>query len=140
FVKLTPGHLEVLAAQLDPGQAAGLAGVVVVAGEALTGAVVARWRAVAGDLALINEYGPTEASVGTCTFPVAVGWSGGVAPIGRALPGMSMLVLADGMWPGAGGGVGGVFGGGGGVAGGYVGQPALTAERFVPDPFGVAGA
>ncbi|WP_344500127.1 amino acid adenylation domain-containing protein, partial [Streptomyces enissocaesilis] len=57
FVKLTPGHLDVLAAQLTAEQASALAPVLVVAGEAFTRATLERWRALAPQTRLINEYG-----------------------------------------------------------------------------------
>jgi amino acid adenylation domain-containing protein len=140
FIKLTPGHLDVLAGQLAGGPAASLAPVIVVAGEALTRGTIERWRAVGGGSVLINEYGPTEASVGTCTFRVEGSQSWQVAPIGRPLPGMRMVVLDARMWPVPVGVVGELYVGGVGVARGYVGQPGLTAAGFVPDPFGPAGS
>ncbi|MBE1491976.1 non-ribosomal peptide synthetase [Plantactinospora soyae] len=136
FLKLTPGHLEVLAHQLEPGQATGLAGVTVVAGEAFTRQTLERWRECDPEAVLVNEYGPTEASVGTCTYPVVAGLVPEVVPIGRPLPGMSMYVLDGELSPVPVGVLGELFVGGVGVARGYVNRPELTAERFVPDPFG----
>ncbi|MGC4767353.1 AMP-binding protein, partial [Micromonospora sp. DT46] len=60
-------------------------------------------------------------------------------PIGRALPGMTMYVLNRDLHLAPVGVVGELYVGGVGVARGYAGQPALTAERFVPDPFAAAG-
>ncbi|MDG4786446.1 amino acid adenylation domain-containing protein [Micromonospora sp. WMMD1102] len=139
FLKLTPGHLEVLAHQLAPGQATGLAGITVVAGEAFTRHTLERWRECAPDAVLVNEYGPTEASVGTCTFPVLGVPVSEVVPIGRPLPGMAMYVLDADLAPVPVGVLGELYVGGVGVARGYVNRPELTAERFVPDPFGSAG-
>ncbi|WP_327395947.1 non-ribosomal peptide synthetase [Streptomyces phaeochromogenes] len=139
FLKLTPGHLEVLSHQVTPEQAAALAGVVVVAGEALPGALGARWAGWLGEGRLINEYGPTEASVGTTVHSVPAD-AAGVVPIGRPLPGMRVHVLDERMRPVPVGALGELYVGGAGVAHGYVGRPELTAEHFVPDPFGPAGA
>ncbi|NGO07968.1 amino acid adenylation domain-containing protein [Streptomyces sp. HC44] len=140
FLKLTPGHLEVLSHQVTPEQAAALAGVVVVAGEALPGSPAARWAGWLGEGRLINEYGPTEASVGTTIHPVPLDADvDAVVPIGRPLPGMRVHVLDERMRPVPVGAVGELYVGGAGVARGYVGRPELTAERFVPDPFGAAG-
>ncbi|MFG3150411.1 amino acid adenylation domain-containing protein, partial [Streptomyces sp. NPDC048243] len=138
FLKLTPGHLEVLSHQVTPEQAAGLAGVVVVAGEALPGPLGARWAGWLGEGRLINEYGPTEASVGTTIHSVPAD-AEGVVPIGHPLPGMRVHVLDASMQPVPVGALGELYVGGTGVARGYVGRPELTAERFVPDPFGEAG-
>ncbi|MBT2510606.1 amino acid adenylation domain-containing protein [Streptomyces sp. ISL-98] len=140
FVKLTPSHLDILALQLAPDQAGALAPVLVVAGEPFTSVTLARWREVAPESSLINEYGPTEASVGTSVFPVPAFPSAEVLPIGRPLPNMAMYVLDAGLEPVPVGVTGELYVGGTGVARGYAGRPDLTAERFVPDPYGPAGA
>ncbi|WP_432080206.1 amino acid adenylation domain-containing protein [Streptomyces sp. WAC 04229] len=140
FVKLTPGHLDVLARQLTPEQAAGLAPVLVVAGEAFTRATLERWRALAPLTELVNEYGPTEASVGTTIHPVPDAADTDVLPIGRPLPNMRTHVLDGAMRPVPVGVPGELYVGGTGVARGYAGRPDLTAERFLPDPHGPAGS
>ncbi|MFJ5552102.1 amino acid adenylation domain-containing protein [Streptomyces sp. NPDC093225] len=140
FLKLTPGHLDILTGQLTPEQAVGLAGVVVVAGEALPGPLAREWADRLGAGRLVNEYGPTEASVGTCTSPVPAGALPPVVPIGRPLPGMAMYVLDEAMRPVPTGSVGELYVGGTGVARGYADLPVPTAEKFVPDPFGEPGA
>jgi len=140
FVKLTPSHLELLELQLTPAQLDRLAEVVVVAGEALVGSTAERWRTVLGDGRLINEYGPTEASVGTCVYPVVGPVRTDVVPIGRPLPNLSMYVLDEGLRRVPVGVPGELWVGGTGVARGYVGRPDLSAERFLPDPWGASGA
>ncbi|MFD7814655.1 amino acid adenylation domain-containing protein [Streptomyces sp. NPDC059785] len=139
FIKLTPGHLEVLSGQLSDEEIAVLTGRVVVAGEALPGALVDRWRRVLGDGKVLNEYGPTETTVGTCVFPLVEAFEG-VVPIGRPLPNMTMRILDGHLRPVPVGAVGELFVGGAGVARGYVGDPVRTADRFVPDPYGPAGS
>jgi len=144
FIKLTPSHLEVLS-QLPGEQAARLAATFVVAGEALPAGLAGRWSRLLGGGRLINEYGPTEATVGTCIYPVARADTDadagpdGVVPIGYPLPGMAMYVLDPDGQPVPLGVRGELFVGGTGVARGYVGRPDLTAERFVPDPYGPPG-
>ncbi|MEW2531059.1 non-ribosomal peptide synthetase, partial [Streptomyces sp. NPDC047071] len=138
FIKLTPGHFEVLDQQLSDERVQELTRKVVVAGEALPGQLVERWRQLLGDGQVINEYGPTEATVGTCVFPLEEEFTG-VVPIGRPLPNMVMRVLDGGMRPVPVGVVGELFVGGTGVARGYAGRPGLTAERFLPDPYGGSG-
>ncbi|MCO8273920.1 amino acid adenylation domain-containing protein [Actinoplanes sp. TRM 88003] len=139
FLKLTPGHLEILSHQLDAERASALAGVVVVAGEALPVPLAERWAGWLGPDRLINEYGPTETSVGACTFPVPARPGPDEVPIGRPLPGLSMLVLDPALRVVPIGVLGELYVGGAGVARGYGGQPELTAQRFVPDPFGPPG-
>ncbi|TDQ00506.1 non-ribosomal peptide synthetase [Labedaea rhizosphaerae] len=142
FIKLTPGHLEILSQQLNPDWVADLAGVIVVAGQALPQALASDWTAMLGPDRLINEYGPSEATVGTCTYPVgaaAGAQARDTVPIGKPLPGVTMRVLDDLMRPVPVGVVGEVYVGGTGLARGYAGAPGMTADRFMPDPFATDG-
>ncbi|MFE2407683.1 amino acid adenylation domain-containing protein [Kitasatospora sp. NPDC059408] len=111
---------------------------VVFGGEALDLASVrAWWRRHASDLpVLVNMYGITETTVHV-TWQVLdeerIETSS--SPIGRALPGYRALVLDEYGEPVPVGVQGELYVGGDAVARGYLGRPALTAERFVPDPF-----
>ncbi|HEX2204684.1 MAG TPA: amino acid adenylation domain-containing protein, partial [Longimicrobium sp.] len=100
------------------------------AGEACPPEVVRRW---APGRRFLNGYGPTEASV-CATVAVCVP-DGRTPPIGAALPGASVHLVDDALDPVPQGEAGEIVIGGGGVARGYLNRPALTAERFVPDPF-----
>ncbi|GAA4074814.1 amino acid adenylation domain-containing protein [Streptomyces shaanxiensis] len=139
FVKLTPGHLDLLAHQLDAARTARLAGTVLVAGEALSARTANHWLTALGDHRLINEYGPTEASIGSTAHPVTETYDRPV-PLGGPLPNTTAYVLDPAGHPVPVGVAGELYVGGHGVARGYLRRPALTAERFVPDPFGPAGA
>ncbi|WP_066944335.1 non-ribosomal peptide synthetase [Microtetraspora fusca] len=140
FVKLTPGHVELLAHQLDPDQAAGLAELLAIGADAFPTGVLDRWAAMAGDTRLLNEYGPTEISVANSTFDIDGPVDGDLVPIGRPIPNTTMYVLDRNLEPVAVGVIGEIYIGGDGVARGYNGMPARTAERFVPDPYGPPGA
>lgn len=87
---------------------------------------------------LINGYGPTETIMTPMVWKVAAGtrFHGTYAPLGRAVGDRRVYVLDDDMMPCPQGVVGEIYLGGTGVARGYVGQPQVTADRFIPDPFG----
>jgi amino acid adenylation domain-containing protein len=102
-------------------------------GEALPPALVAKWRRVFPHAALINIYGSTECS-SSASFDTAKFESGRV-PVGDAVSNVSIYVLGDDLQQRSPGEVGLVYVGGACVARGYLGNPALTAERFLPDPF-----
>jgi amino acid adenylation domain-containing protein len=137
FVKLTPAHLEVLGQVLEPHEAAGRTAAFIIGGENLTDRHVAFWQEFAPGTLLVNEYGPTETVVGCCVAFLPRGRSpAGSVPIGRPIAQTQLYVLdAAGRQvpPGA---AGELYVGGAGVARGYHNRPDLTAERFVPDPFG----
>ena len=86
---------------------------------------------------VVNAYGPTEATV-TATWAEVDG--GPRLPgIGRPLPGVSAHVLDGRMRPVPSGIAGELYLGGAGLALGYLNRPGLTAESFVPAPFGRPG-
>ncbi|HEX2079483.1 MAG TPA: amino acid adenylation domain-containing protein [Longimicrobium sp.] len=104
----------------------------VVGGEKAQPAALAAWRRAAGErVRWLNGYGPTETTV-TATIYEAQDDPRGEIPIGRAMPGARTHVLSGALRPAD---EGELCIGGAGVARGYLGRPALTAERFVPDPF-----
>ncbi|MBZ4423347.1 non-ribosomal peptide synthetase, partial [Myxococcus sp. RHSTA-1-4] len=81
-------------------------------------------------------YGPTEITVLATWYAVTrPEQAGATVPIGQPAGGTRLYVLDSHGQPAPVGVIGELFVGGDGVARGYVGQPALTAERFVPDPF-----
>jgi amino acid adenylation domain-containing protein len=86
-------------------------------------------------LRLINGYGPTENTTFTCCHTVDARWDGGPVPIGTPIGNTRVYVLDGGMRPAPVGVPGELYAGGDGVARGYLNRVALTAARFVPDPF-----
>ncbi|MFF8618460.1 amino acid adenylation domain-containing protein [Streptomyces sp. NPDC015350] len=95
--------------------------------------------------ALWNVYGPTETSIWSTAEELTdhggASMAGATAPvsIGRPLSRTSAYVLDSRTRPVPVGATGELYLAGSGVAHGYLGQAALTAGRFVPDPFGEPG-
>jgi amino acid adenylation domain-containing protein/non-ribosomal peptide synthase protein (TIGR01720 family) len=114
----------------------------IVGGEALaTDAALAARRALP-KARLINAYGPTEAVIAPLSWPMDADAliEGASAPIGRPVGDRSVWILDDTLSPVPIGARGELYIGGSGLARGYQGRPGLTAERFVPDPFGAPGS
>ncbi|MER7455992.1 amino acid adenylation domain-containing protein [Micromonospora sp. NPDC126480] len=86
---------------------------------------------------LVNGYGPTETTTFAATHRCNELPADEVhVPLGRPIRDVRLYVLDSYLQPVAPGLVGELFVGGDGVARGYVGRPALTAERFIPDHLG----
>ncbi|MEQ1514762.1 MAG: amino acid adenylation domain-containing protein [Lysobacteraceae bacterium] len=88
---------------------------------------------------ILNEYGPTEATVSATNFSVSS--HGPIAvdtmhlPIGRPIANTRVYLLNPLQQPVPIGAIGEIYIGGDGVARGYLNRPELTAERFLGDPF-----
>jgi amino acid adenylation domain-containing protein len=91
---------------------------------------------------LLSAYGLTEATITSTLYRAApeLRVRGASLPIGRPLPGVRALLLDRSGRPAPAGLPGELALGGAGLARGYHGRPDLTAERFVPNPFGPPGA
>ena len=88
-----------------------------------------------------NGYGPTETVVTPMLWkvPVSERCEAAYAPIGRAVGERALYVLDEDLNPLPPGIAGELYIGGQGIARGYYQRPDLSAERFVPDPFGQPG-
>ncbi|HLK57703.1 MAG TPA: thioesterase domain-containing protein, partial [Chthonomonadaceae bacterium] len=110
---------------------------VITAGEQLviTEAIADFFKALP-DCSLENHYGPTEAHLVTSYTldPDPATWPT-LPPIGKAVTGVTLYILNEEMEPVATGELGELYIGGDCLARGYLNQPALTEERFLPDPF-----
>ncbi|MFJ9151297.1 amino acid adenylation domain-containing protein [Streptomyces sp. NPDC102270] len=102
----------------------------VVGGEVVPPEVVERWER---GRHFHVAYGPTETTLIVTTGDRRL--PDRQPPIGHPLPGVEAYVLDADLWPVAPGTVGELYLGGPTVSRGYLGQPALTADVFVPHPF-----
>nr|WP_322102147.1 non-ribosomal peptide synthetase [Paraburkholderia sp. J41] len=129
-----PPMLQAFVAALD-GSGAACASLrqIVCSGEALPATLQDQTLARLPQVRLHNLYGPTEAAIDVTHWTCRAGDA--VVPIGRPIANVSTHVLDDALNPLPAGVAGELYLGGAGLARGYLNRPALTAERFVPDPF-----
>ncbi|MFI5801332.1 amino acid adenylation domain-containing protein [Streptomyces sp. NPDC051561] len=139
FMKVTPSHLALLR---DLPAGVSPSGTLVVGGEALLGEAIAPWRAAHPGARVVNAYGPTEATVNCADFhlPPGAPAPSGPVPVGRPFWLTRMYVLDARLEQVAPGTPGELYVAGVVLARGYLARPALTAERFVADPFGPPGS
>ncbi|HYG61536.1 MAG TPA: amino acid adenylation domain-containing protein, partial [Thermoanaerobaculia bacterium] len=111
---------------------------VICSGEALTVNLADAFFQRLDDVELHNLYGPTEAAVDVTAWHCDRERSRHTVPIGHPVANTSILLLDADRRPVPPGSPGELYIGGAQVGRGYLGRPDLTAERFVPDPFGAA--
>ncbi|MDO8051347.1 AMP-binding protein, partial [Janthinobacterium sp. SUN211] len=132
---ITPSYLNVLA--LGKRHSLPHLRLLIAGGEAMSMELAGRWDS---DCVLMNAYGPTEATVTATTFrlhDLPSNGSGSLRyiPIGRSTGDTQIYVLDTRLQPVPPGVIGEIYIGGASVARGYLNLPALTAERFLQDPF-----
>lgn len=136
LLSITPSFLTLLCRVAQAQPAAHVLRDILTCGEPLDAKVVARVKeALGAAVRVVNQYGPTECTMSS-TWHVADGTQTGIVPIGRPLPNAQLFVLDSSMQPVPVGVTGELYIGGAGVTRGYLGRPDLSAERFVPHPFG----
>ncbi|MGC4891611.1 amino acid adenylation domain-containing protein [Micromonospora sp. DT227] len=111
---------------------------VIFGGEPLDARLLLRWHDRYPEPACraVNMFGITETTVHVTEHTVTRGDAlAGSRSVGRALPGWSLRVIDERGRLQPIGAPGEICVGGRGVAAGYLGKPALTAQRFVPDPW-----
>jgi len=137
-LKIVPSHLTALLTAERPERVLPRR-LLVLGGEPLPWSLVERVRALSPELRVLNHYGPTETTVGVLAGEVQGQGGGASAPLGRPL-GFTRARVMDRHGQLLPIGVPGeLCVGGPQVTRGYLGRPDLTAERFVPDPYGDGG-
>ncbi|MDG4800241.1 non-ribosomal peptide synthetase [Micromonospora sp. WMMD980] len=112
---------------------------ILASGEALPTDLQNRVLRALPDVELHNLYGPTEASIEVSAWACRPEWSGASVPIGAAVDNTQLHILDAELRPADDAGPGELYLAGVQLARGYLGQPGLTAERFLPDPYGEPG-
>ncbi len=139
LIKITPAQLDLLGQWLADKDNAVSTHAMVIGGEALHWSSLSFWRDRLPGVRLINEYGPTETVVGCCIYEVPVDASGsGAVPIGRPIANTQLHLLGSDLQLAPAGAAAELYIGGAGVARGYLNAPAVTAEKFIPNPFSSA--
>ncbi len=131
FACLPPAVLSLLTGEHFPGLRTLLS-----AGEELTSELLRPW--LRDGLEIYNGYGPTEAAIGA-TFMRLLPTTPLPPPIGLPKPNYQAYVLDEHLNPVPVGVTGELHIGGAGVARGYLGDPELTRQRFIADPFTPGG-
>ncbi|HEV2799100.1 MAG TPA: amino acid adenylation domain-containing protein, partial [Pyrinomonadaceae bacterium] len=106
-------------------------------GEELTPDLQQRFYRLLPTAKLYNLYGPTEATIDATSHPCDATQQ--KVPIGRPVANTQIYILDRHLRPVPVGVPGELYIAGDGLARGYLNRPELTAERFLPDPFGAAG-
>jgi amino acid adenylation domain-containing protein len=134
-LKIVPSHLTALLGAAQPARVLPRR-CLILGGESASPALLARVRELAPGCRVVNHYGPTETTVGALTHRLDGALAHGeTLPIGRPLASARVYVLSDGLALQPLGAEGELFIGGATLARGYHARPALTAERFLPDPY-----
>ena len=115
---------------------------ITVGGEALPGDALQRWyEGPLANVAIDNLYGPTETTVAALHHPVGrADANHAIVAIGRCYPARHAYVADLDGNRAPDGALGELCIGGATLAQGYLARPGLTAERFVPDPYGAPGS
>jgi amino acid adenylation domain-containing protein/non-ribosomal peptide synthase protein (TIGR01720 family) len=140
-LKIVPSHLTGLLQASEPTRILPQR-CLVLGGETTNWTLIDAIERLAPDCRIVNHYGPTETTVGVLTYayntmerPASRN-----LPLGRPLANNRVCLLDDHLNPAPMGVTGEIYIGGEQLARGYLDRPDLTAERFIPDPFGEPGA
>ncbi len=134
-LKIVPSHLATLMMSARPERVLPRRRLVL-GGEASTPDLIATVHRLAPECRIFNHYGPTETTVGVLTNELDDPDTSANVPLGTPLANTQVYVLDSNLEPVPVGVKGEIYIGGEGVGRGYSDLPAITAEKFVPDPIG----
>jgi amino acid adenylation domain-containing protein len=136
-LKIVPSHLAALLTSPHPEQVLPRR-LLILGGEASRVDWVESLQKLAPDCSILNHYGPTEATVGVLTYRVEENIHAPITstlPLGRPLANVQIYLLDQHLQPVPTGVKGELYIGGASLARGYLNRPALTAEKFIPNPY-----
>ncbi|WP_338911511.1 non-ribosomal peptide synthase/polyketide synthase [Mycetohabitans rhizoxinica] len=136
LLSITPSLLRSVCQVADGPQTTPTLHTILTSGEALEADLCTQVHQTLGEqIHVVNQYGPTECTM-TSTWFAAVRQASGIVPIGRPLSNARVYLLDRYLQPVPCGVAGELYIAGAGLTRGYVNQPALSAERFIANPFG----
>jgi amino acid adenylation domain-containing protein len=134
-LKITPSHFLALRESGDP-YAAFPRRHLILGGEASRQSWIDELTALHPACKIHNHYGPTETTIGVLTYTEGQQTDKNMTlPLGRPLQNIRVYILDEGLQLVPAGAPGELYIGGLGVSRGYLNRPALTEERFIPNPF-----
>ncbi len=138
FIKITPSHISILISVINKENRPKLATKYIIGGEALYNYHINQFRSANIDATIVNEYGPTEATVGCSiyefnTFDASI--SSESIPIGKPISNTQMYLLDENQKLIPEGEVGEIYIAGNGIARGYFNRAELNSEKFLPNQF-----
>ncbi|HEX8090491.1 MAG TPA: amino acid adenylation domain-containing protein, partial [Blastocatellia bacterium] len=137
-LKIVPSHIAALIGTANAGKVLPRKRLIL-GGEASTSKLIRTLQSLAPGCMIFNHYGPTETTVGVMTYNVTrSGLDDGSAyiPLGRPIRNTEAYILDEHLGPVPIGVTGDIYIGGAGVTRGYLNHAELTAEKFIPNPFG----
>ena len=137
FVKITPAHLQMLSVLVGEDEGVAVSAFVI-GGEALEWEMIKRWQGKG--IRIIKREMADETTVGCSIYEVGDNEEGrATVPIGRPIANTRMYVIDESNNVAPTGTRGEIYIGGAGLARGYYNEPAMTAEKFLPDSFSEKG-
>lgn len=137
--KVTPAHLNLLRQLRSSSETVSLPHTLVIGGEQLAGNTLNYWQQQLPNARFVNEYGPTEATVGCAVYIQQPGSNAvseqSAVPIGKAIGNCHLYILDESQQPVPQGVAGELYIAGPALARGYLNRTQETAKRFLTNPF-----
>lgn len=134
-IKLTPTHLKIVE---DLNLYCSSLKIIVAGGEEFERDLAYKiFKRYKGEIRIINEYGPTEATVGTTVYEYSIDERNKypIMPIGKPIYNMKVYILDKKLNLVPKGRVGEIYIGGEGLSSGYINDEELTKKKFINNPF-----